>query len=183
MLKYAKIENEETRAVSVGFGMNSEFYKSLGMREMDVEEGNDGQWYLTGYAPRQSFEEAKAAKQTELAAAFDCATQTAHCQTSLGFDINADETANRNIEGLVLILAEGESTLFRAYDNRFHEVTKEQLETMRREIIVHSQKLYQTKWQIEAAIDAAQTEEELEAIDIAFEKAGQEKGKDHGQTM
>ena len=148
----------------------------------EIETVN-GMMYEKGFAPVSSFEEAKAEKQTELATAFDRATQTAHCQTSAGFEINADETANRNIEGLTLVLKPGESTLFRAWDNRFHQVTKEQLETMRREIVVHSQKLYQTKWEIEAAIDKAQTVEELEAIDIAFEKAGQEEGEGYGQTM
>ena len=169
MKKYAKIENQETKAVSVGLGTNTEFYKSLGMNELDVEKGKDGRWYLTGYAPRQSFEEARTEKLDELNSAFTKASQTAHCMSSLGFEINADEIANRNIEGLTLVLKPGESTLFRAWDNRFHPVTKEQLETMRKEIIVHSQKLYQTKWQIEAAIDAAQTVEELNAITILFE--------------
>ena len=141
-----------------------------------------GGYYEVFALPERTLEEAKAAKQTELATAFDRASQTARCQTSAGFEINADETANRNIERLPLVLKPGESTLFRAYDNSFHEVTKEQLETMRREIVVHSQKRYQNKWQIEAAIDAAQTVEELEAIDIAFEKAGQEEGENYGQT-
>lgn len=142
-----------------------------------------GDWYEVVALPEQTLEEAKAAKLTELATAFDRATQTAHCQSSAGFEIDADETANRNIEGLTLVLKPGESTLFRAYDNRFHEVTKEQLETMRKEIVVNSQRLYQTKWEIEAANDMAQTVEELKAIDIAFEKAGQEEGESYGQTV
>lgn len=53
MLKYAKIENEETKQVSVGLGTNTEFYKSIGMVEMDVEQAYDGSWYLTGYAPEK----------------------------------------------------------------------------------------------------------------------------------
>ena len=71
MLKYAKIENEETKEVSVALGTNMEFYKLLGMNELDVEKGKDGRWYLTGYAPRQSFEEAKAAKLAEINSACD----------------------------------------------------------------------------------------------------------------
>lgn len=169
MLKYAKIENEETKAVSVGLGTNTEFYKLLGMNEMEVEEGNDGQWYLSSYATQSPLGEIKASKLSVLNAAFSRASENAHCLSSAGFEINADETANRNIEGLALVLAEGESTLFRAYDNRFHEVSKEQLETMRKEIVVNSQRLYQTKWQIEAAIEAAETVDELDAIDISFE--------------
>ncbi len=182
MLKYAKIENEETKEVSVALGTNTEFYKSLGMNELDVEKGKDGRWYLTGYAPRQSFEEARAEKLDELNSAFTKASQTAHCTSSLGFEIDADEIANRNIEGLALVLESGESTLFRAYDNSFHQVTKEQLETMRREIVLNSQRLYQIKWQIEAVIEAAQTVDELDAIDITIDTVAREEGEGHGQT-
>ena len=53
MLKYAKIENEETKECSVGVGTNIEFYKSIGMTEMDVEQAYNGYWYITGYAPEK----------------------------------------------------------------------------------------------------------------------------------
>ena len=135
----------------------------------EAEQDYDGNWYEKGHAPKQPLHEARAVKLEELNAAFTSASQTTHCTSSAGFEINADETANRNIEGLVLVLNEGESTLFRDWDNRFHEVKKEQLETMRKEIVVNSQRLYQTKWQIEAAIEAAETVGELDAIVIAFE--------------
>lgn len=57
MLKYAKIENEETKQCSVGLGSNTAFYKSIGMTEMDVEQAYDGNWYVKGYAPQPSIEE------------------------------------------------------------------------------------------------------------------------------
>ncbi len=135
----------------------------------ELEQGFDGKWYEKGYVPQKAVEEVKAVKLADLNAAFTLASETAHCLSSAGFEINADETANRNIEGLVLFLAESNSTLFRAYDNSFHDVTKEQLETMRKEIVINSQRLYQTKWQIEAAIKAAKTVDELDAIHISFE--------------
>lgn len=53
MLKYAKIENEETKVCSVGLGTNTEFYKSIGMTEMDVIQAYDGQWYLKGHVPQK----------------------------------------------------------------------------------------------------------------------------------
>lgn len=53
MLKYAKITNEETKTCDVGLGTNIDFYKSLGMVEMEVEEGYNGQWYVLGYAPQK----------------------------------------------------------------------------------------------------------------------------------
>ena len=51
MLKFAKIENEETKVCQVGLGTNTEFYQSIGMTEQDVEQAWDGAWYLSGYAP------------------------------------------------------------------------------------------------------------------------------------
>ena len=61
---YAIIINEETKQVSVGTGTNVEFYKSVGMTEMEVEQAYDGQWYLKGYAPEKPVEEKKAEVRT-----------------------------------------------------------------------------------------------------------------------
>ena len=57
---YAIIINEETKQVAVGTGTNVEFYKSVGMSEMEVEQAYDGSWYLKGYAPEKPVEEKKA---------------------------------------------------------------------------------------------------------------------------
>lgn len=51
MKKYAKVINEETKACEVGLGTNSNFYASIGMEEMEVEQAFNGSWYLAGYAP------------------------------------------------------------------------------------------------------------------------------------
>ena len=60
MKKYAKIENKETKQVSVGTGTNTAFYKSIGMSEMEVEQSYDGSWYLKGYAPEKPTEQKEA---------------------------------------------------------------------------------------------------------------------------
>ena len=49
----AKIIDEETKLCEVGLGTNAEFYKSLGMIEMNVEQAYNGLWYLEGYAPKK----------------------------------------------------------------------------------------------------------------------------------
>lgn len=49
----AKIINETTKECIVGLGTNTAFYKSIGMTEMDVEQGYDGKWYVTGHAPEK----------------------------------------------------------------------------------------------------------------------------------
>ena len=48
---YAIITDEQTKQVSVGLGTNTEFYQSIGMTQMDVEQAYNGGWYLKGYAP------------------------------------------------------------------------------------------------------------------------------------
>lgn len=53
MIKYAKIINEETKQCEVGVGTNTEFYKSIGMTEMDVEQAYNGDWYVKGFAPEK----------------------------------------------------------------------------------------------------------------------------------
>lgn len=53
MLKYVKIINEKTKQCEVGLGTNSAFYQSIGMKEMEVEQGYDNNWYLKGYAPQK----------------------------------------------------------------------------------------------------------------------------------
>lgn len=50
---YAKIINEETKQCDVGIGTNAEYYKSIGMTEMEVEQAWNGSWYIKGYAPEK----------------------------------------------------------------------------------------------------------------------------------
>ena len=51
--KYAIITNQETKTVDVGLGTDAQFYKSIGMTEMDVEQAYNGAWYVQGYAPQK----------------------------------------------------------------------------------------------------------------------------------
>ena len=53
MKKYAKIINEETKECEVGIGTNTQFYESIGMTQMDVEQAYNGGWYVAGYAPQK----------------------------------------------------------------------------------------------------------------------------------
>ena len=62
---FYKLTDEKTKKVDVGFGTDTEFYKSIGMVEGEVEQGHDG-WYLKGYAPQKQLEELKQEKIQEL---------------------------------------------------------------------------------------------------------------------
>ena len=108
--------------------------------------------------------ELKAEKLQELKAAFQNTRKTAHCMCALGFEVDANEDANTNIVGLITVMKEGETTMFRAYDNSFHEVSREDLITIRDNIIKNSQFLYQMKWGMESRINNAISEEELNSL-------------------
>lgn len=77
MIKYAQLINEETGLCSVGTGTNAEFYKSIGMVELDVQQSDiDGNWYLAEKCPMKTDEEkANTRKKT---------FYTQFIQTSLG---------------------------------------------------------------------------------------------------
>lgn len=55
MLKYAKIDNAETKRCQVGIKDNAAFYQKIGMTLLDVEQSYDGVWYLAGYAPPSAY--------------------------------------------------------------------------------------------------------------------------------
>ena len=47
----AKIIDINTKECSVGLGTDVNFYRSLGMEEMDVEKAYNNKWYVKGFAP------------------------------------------------------------------------------------------------------------------------------------
>lgn len=147
--------------------------------DSEVEQAYDGCWYEKGHAPQKPLDEAKAAKLEELNVAFTTASEIAHCMSSLGFEINADETANRNISSLIIAMeaTAQETVQFCAYDNRFHEVTLAQLKTMQLEIIANAQAIYQCKWALRDRINSAETMEALDAINITFEEPEESDGQ------
>ena len=62
---YAKIIDEKTKQVSIGTGTNVDYYRSIGMSEMEVEQAYNRQWYLKGYAPEKTVEEKEAEARAE----------------------------------------------------------------------------------------------------------------------
>lgn len=84
--------------------------------------------------------------------------------SSLGYKVNADPKALRNIEVLIDIGI----TQFRNYDNETVEVTTDNLKTIKSEIGINAVRLYQQKWAFEDLINKAETKEELDAIEIKF---------------
>lgn len=58
MIKYAQLINEETGLCSIGTGTNVDFYKSIGMTELDVQQSDiDNSWYLVDKCPMKTDEQ------------------------------------------------------------------------------------------------------------------------------
>ena len=68
MIKYAKIINVQNGLCEVGLGTNADFYKSIGMQELDVKQSDiDNKWYLAEKCPMKTEEEKQAKEQQRIA--------------------------------------------------------------------------------------------------------------------
>lgn len=68
MIKYAKLINKETGLCEVGLGTNADFYKSIGMIQIDVKQSDiDNNWYLTEKCPTKTEEQKQQEEQERIA--------------------------------------------------------------------------------------------------------------------
>lgn len=68
MIKYAKIINDETGLAQVGLGDNVEFYQSINMVELDVQQSDiDGNWYLAQKCPMKTEEQKELEERERIA--------------------------------------------------------------------------------------------------------------------
>lgn len=118
--------------------------------------------------PAPTLEEARAKKLAELARAQNKAEKEAHVRSTLGFEIDANERAMRDITGLLVTTGEMDVVSFCDYNNVMHDVSYSQLKVMQSEIIQNAQYIYQQKWAMREAINATETVEDLDAIKISF---------------
>ena len=179
MYKYVKFDENSGLCTEVGTGTNTEFYKSIGMVRKDVEQSEvDGQWYLTSkcphYTDEEKLEKVKAAKLAELSAyagkfdQYKC--DEMYVTSSIGgYKFNADIRSQTNMQGLIDVLDEGTTTLYKDYDNEFRTITKADLAVLKSECLQNGQYLYQQKWTLQTKINACTSKEELDAIEIKFE--------------
>lgn len=174
MKKYAQLIDNKTKLCNVGVGTNTDFYKSIGMELLDVEQAYDGNWYLKGYAPSQPLEELKAEKLESLttyAGQFDqYKCDDMYVTSSIGgYKFNADIRSQTNMQGLIDVLADDATTLYKDYDNEFRTMTKADLAVLKSECLQNGQYIYQQKWTLQTKINACTSKEELDAIEIKFE--------------
>lgn len=118
-----------------------------------------------------TLDEAKAAKLSEIKAAFAAAEADGFVESSLGFRADATRRSIGDIEGLIDLVSSGAlptPVTFRDYDNAYHSLTLDQLNTLRLEAKGRGPLLYARKWELEAAVDAAETVEAVQGVDTSI---------------
>lgn len=184
MIKYAKVINEQTGLCEVGIGTNSKFYKSIGMNEQDVSQSDiDGKWYLSDKCPMKSPEdklaEAKQAKLNEASnkaysfenkdALITVSATNMMSRSSETYHIEATLTNNIKLSAYAQALDESETLPWNTKENVNVLLNKAACTTLTELMSQLNAKL----WTVDfptflAQIEAAQTVEDVEAIEIVY---------------
>lgn len=85
--------------------------------------------------------------------------------SSLGFRVNADPKAIRNIDVLIYL----NTRIFRDYDNIDRTVSETDLQVIKREISLNALNLYQQKWNFESQIKNSENIDDLKDFEFSFE--------------
>lgn len=139
------------------------------IQQADTEKDWRGYTYVKGYAQTKSLEVAKQQKlaqlkqESEKYSAYEC--ETMFVVSSLGFKINADHKSQDNIRGLIALNA---PTAFKDFDNQFHQVSVDDLNTLLNECYTNGASLYQQKFNMELEISQLQDVEEVDNYPIVF---------------
>lgn len=139
------------------------------IQQSDTEKDWRGYTYVKGYAQAKSLEVAKQQKlaqlkqESEKFSAYEC--ETMFVVSSIGFKINADHKSQDNIRGLIAL---DTPTAFKDFDNQFHQVSVDDLNTLLNECYANGASLYQQKFNMELEISQLQTVEEVDNYPIVF---------------
>lgn len=126
--------------------------------------------------PEPTIEELKSQKKLQLKERFEQISETTYLKSSLGFWIDANDTANRNVQSLIRQLeyaisngaSEDTAVQFRDYNNQYQNVTLANIKVLQNEIDANGTYLYGIKWQYEAQIDACESKDEIDLIVFSF---------------
>lgn len=131
---------------------------------------SEGRWWVEDGCPFLD-----AAKKEKLETLHDAwleaeASGTVPVEGQDGWRADANDRANRDLNGLVTAMEELgiESAEFCGADNTSRELTLSQIKALRLQVIAHAQALYSYKWTKRLAIQAARTFDELNAVEINF---------------
>lgn len=172
MKKYARIIDTETKMCEVGLGDNVEFYQSIGMTEMEVEQSYDLGWYVLGYAPQKPLEIYKQEKHDEL--------QILKNQKLKEFTYNdktyqIDENSKVNINGKIsaILLSQNtekpiQSVAWIAKDNTITEFSTAEFLAFSQAVANHIEMVLFKNDKLRTAINNAKSLEALNKINLNF---------------
>ncbi len=141
-----------------------------------IEELSDGSFEIKAI-PAPSLDALKLQKKLELESSFleYRASKTTFVVSSLGFKANANSTAYMDVDGLIGVLTtqdekskSSNTATFMDFDNQPHDLTKEQLTTLKNEISQNGSRAYGVKWEYRQKIEAAKDKAALDAIVFDF---------------
>lgn len=179
MIKYAKLLNEESGLCEVGLGTNNEFYISIGMSELDVEQSEiDQNWYLSEKCPHKSEEEKlQEAKESKYNEALQGAKDYIENDAVYQFDeTNSIEATDGNIGKMTANafgLAQGaiESVTWTSKEDNVLTLNAEDVAR----ILLGLGAVQAAVWNVQFVaykneIEQASTVEEVEAIEINYQE-------------
>lgn len=173
MIKYAKLLNKETGRCEVGLGTNSQFYKSIGMSEMEVEQSDlNNEWYLSEKCPKKSDEqkhkEAIASKLADINEAKEKAFKEGIIFKGAHFDCD-DRAQDRTGNRLLLLQAMPVETLeWLDYDYKPVEMSASDFQALCAAIFERVQFIEFKTGQLLNGVSEAASLEELDNLDINF---------------
>ena len=123
-----------------------------------------------------SIEELKDMKLFDLKTEFETYrnSSNAFIVSSLGFKVNSNVASLDNVNSLVTALEyrkrneENPIIGFKDFDGVIHDLTIDQMELIRFELITNSSYIYEQKWMFETLIKQAKDESELDSIGFKF---------------
>ena len=160
MKKYARISNDATKTVDIAKGTDTEFFKSIGMVEMDVEQAPNGQWYVAGYVP---INELKQAKLTELKTIRDNEEVKPISYQGYRFDYN-DKARDRISAAIIALDVSKGQIAWTTADNTEVMVNADDLRGVVANVAVRSNQLHAKYRELKELIEGCTTKEELENI-------------------
>jgi len=136
----------------------------------DTQQSDINGWtYRKSECPMKGLTEKKQDKLRELSRYAERFEQNKcdemYVTSSLGFRANADRRSLQNVSNLIDI---GETTQFKDYDDQFHLLGVQDLQTLAMEIKKNGANLYSQKFTMQYQIANCQTESEVENFVIQF---------------
>lgn len=171
MFKYCHIVNEETGLVNIGEGTETDYYKSIGMveREVELSEVNN-YWYLAELCPHKSEEEklqeAKENKIQENDIARDATLMRGVVYKDVLFDSDTDQKVN--LLAIVSTMGDEDVITWFGMDNVPLECTKLDLIAIGGLITELHTFCWGKNAEIKMSIQQAETIEEVETIEIDY---------------